>query len=271
MNRWFARLVQTCHDNEQSDAIFRALIALGSESVPPLLEALQNAREQALERVVEVLGQIGDERAIAPLIDLLIRTASEEDFFAGLINEPLLRRIERVLTNLGALAVEPLLPLLRHPAEKVRQVAATALAEVGDPRALDALTLALRDANWYVRQQAALGLGKMGDKRAVEALIAASQDRESLVRRAAIKALGEIAPEESIERLALMLQDSSPPVRLAAAQALSTVEDPVISAKPRQMRWRRWAGSLLQTLSASGTPWLATTGRNGNHSYLLVG
>lgn len=222
-----ARLVQTRHDNEQS-AIIRALITLGSESVPLLLEALQNTQGQALERVVEALGQTGDQRVVAPLIDLLIRTAGEENFFAGLINEPLLHRIERALTNLGALAVEPLLPLLQHPAEKVRQTAATALAQIGDPRALDALMFALGDASWYVRQQAALGLGRIGDERAVEALIHALGDKDPLVRRAATEALGNFAPEESLQWLVRMLKDGVYEVRLAAAQALSRLQDPAV-------------------------------------------
>ncbi len=223
------RLMEVCHDNEQSAGILRALVALGNVSIPPLLEALQSAKEQALEGIVEALGQIGDQRAIAPLVDLLVRTASEEDFFTVLASEPLLHQIRQALVTLGTPAVQSLLPLLQHPAEKVRQAAATALAQIGDPRALDALILALNDTDWYVRQQAALGLGKIGDERAVEVLTHALGDRDPLVRRAATEALGNLAPEKSLQWLGRMLKDGENEVRLAAAQALSRLQDPAVA------------------------------------------
>jgi HEAT repeat protein len=43
----------------------------------------------------------------------------------------------------------------------VRQAAATALGNIGDPRAGPALTRALRDPEKHVRQAAAGGLGKL--------------------------------------------------------------------------------------------------------------
>jgi HEAT repeat protein len=77
-----------------------------------------------------------------------------------------------------------------------------------------------------MREAAAAALGKMGDKRAVEPLSEALKDVDAGVRRAAADALGELNEPYSEEPLIGALIDHDGNVRLAAAEALEKFEHP---------------------------------------------
>jgi hypothetical protein len=97
-----------------------------------------------------------------------------------------------VLYRMGSLAVEPLVPLLKHPNEKIRQRAASLLASFGDPRSYEALEDGLHSQDEIVRMYSAMGLGKIGDRDAVDALLSALGDPSSNTRAAAAGALGRM-------------------------------------------------------------------------------
>ena len=71
----------------------------------------------------------------------------------------------------------------------VRKAAAEALGQIGDPRTVEPLIAALKDADKGVRWVAASALGQIGDERAVESLVAVLNDSSWIVCRAAAKAL----------------------------------------------------------------------------------
>jgi HEAT repeat protein len=75
----------------------------------------------------------------------------------------------------------------------VRRAAAEALGQIGDPRAVEALTSALDDESAAARQAAAEALGQIGDPDAVEPLIGALNDQNAKVRVAAAAALDGLA------------------------------------------------------------------------------
>jgi HEAT repeat protein len=60
------------------------------------------------------------------------------------------------------------------------------------PKAVDALVIALKDADADVREQAAFALGQIGDARAIDGLTAALKDANADVRQQAAFALGQI-------------------------------------------------------------------------------
>ena len=80
-----------------------------------------------------------------------------------------------------------------------RWAAAGTLGRLGDARAIEPLTTALRDEYSAVRDAAAKALGQLGDARAVEPLTAALGDEHSSVRKAAAEALDRLGwkPEEN--------------------------------------------------------------------------
>jgi len=74
----------------------------------------------------------------------------------------------------------------------VREAAADALGEIGDPRAVEPLIAALGDPDGDVREAAAEALGTIGDPRAVGPLTAALKDPSGGVRQEAEKALARL-------------------------------------------------------------------------------
>ncbi|TAN62652.1 DEAD/DEAH box helicase [bacterium] len=103
-------------------------------------------------------------------------------------------------------AVPALIEALKDEYQLVSQLAAEALGELKDPRAVLPLIMVLRDKDedWLVRQAAAEALGELKDLRAVSALIEALKDE--YVRSIAVQALGKIVEElPQAEKQALSL------------------------------------------------------------------
>jgi len=110
----------------------------------------------------------------------------------------------------------------------VRLAAAEGLGGLEDPRAVEALSKALRtDESVEVRRMAAWALGEIEDAAGVPALSDALRaDRDEEVRRMSAWALGEIESAAAVEALGAALKDSSPEVRKTAVWALGEIESP---------------------------------------------
>jgi HEAT repeat protein len=162
----------------------------------------------------------------------------------------------RVLGKVGALAVGPLSAALKDPSAGVREAAAKALGEIGDPGAVEGLSAALTDSSAGVRQSAAKALERIGwtsqsgqtgeayrlvqqrdwagcvrlGAPAVDPLLAALKRRDRRVRASAAEALGKIASPRAAKALVATLGDSDQNVRRAATEALVRIMAP--AAKP---------------------------------------
>jgi len=113
-------------------------------------------------------------------------------------------RAADALGSMGETACEPLLKLLVYPKMHVRIGAIEALSEIKSPRSVDPLIRTLAaDENHEVRWVAALALGEIGDKRAIPSLLVSLKDEGRYVRYGAVKAL------EQIGRLAETDQESA--------------------------------------------------------------
>jgi HEAT repeat protein len=145
----------------------------------------------------------------APAAEALVLLLGDED--AGIVSDA-----EKLLASIGAPAVEPLIAGLQFTAQQhkyygdVRERAADALAEIGDPRAVEALVIALKDkGHRFVRVSAACALGKIGNARAVEPLITALGDDENAVSAFAADALVALG-EPAVEPLMAMFKSETP-------------------------------------------------------------
>jgi HEAT repeat protein len=200
-------------DVEAREAAARALEDLGDQrAVQPLITALQDENSVMRQLAAERLGELGDAEAVGPLI---IALRDEE----GAVRW----RAVEALGKIGDYrAIESLIGALQDEDSAVRWSAAWALCELGGP-VVEPLTVALQDGSSAIRQSVARSLGMIGDPRAVEALIAALQDQDSSVRRLAAWALHQIDDPRAVQPLIAALRDEDEDVRWSALEALVNI------------------------------------------------
>ena len=163
------------------------------------------------------LGDIGDSRAVEPLI-------------AALKNEELSGvrwKAAEALSKIGAPAVNALIGALCHPDDDVRWKAAIALGEIGDPRAVEPLITLLCDEDRFVKGRAAHALGMIGEA-AVDPLIRALREGDGNLRWGAAIALGKIRDTRAIEPLIRALADKYENVRAESATSLAGIGKPAL-------------------------------------------
>ncbi len=95
-----------------------------------------------------------------------------------------------------------------------------ALGKIGDIRAHDVLTEAVRSREFFIRANAAQALGRIGDKESVPLLRNLINDENYLVRVLAVAALFELGQEDTKGPLLGFLRDNDPAVRAAAAEEI---------------------------------------------------
>ena len=155
------------------------------------------------------LGEMGDERAIAPLITALrdsewnVREAAQD-----------------ALAQVGPPAVEPLIKALRE--YQIRTYVIEVLGKIKDERVLDPLMAQLRNEEFKdVATKALVGVGLP----AVERLMSVLNDKDKNVRKHAVMALGDIGISEAVEPLIDATKDEDWAVRLQAMAGLDKIGD----------------------------------------------
>lgn len=164
--------------------------------------------QEAYGAVVE-LGRLGGDRAL----ELLIGALGRKDGVARSAARELGR-------NRDPRALKPLASLLENP--DASQAAAEALIAFGAP-AVDVLVEALKNPDAHTRRLAAAALGDIADKRAVEPLaLVAQSDEDYAVRTAAVAALGELKDPRAVWAIVavLKLRDETAPEQQAALEQL---------------------------------------------------
>ena len=188
-----------------------------ARAVPALLDTVQATTTEdgdVREVALRALARIGDPVAVPPLIEALKRA---EGWLAP--------RIADILGRHGDLVVEPMITFLdeetRHPA---RAWAAAVLGEVRAPRSYPVLVKSLNDLDDEVRAKSAGALGRLGDPRAVPHLLdRLLTDPIPFVRARIAGALGQFAGDEVIERLVRSLGDPAWWVRMRSVEALEQI------------------------------------------------
>lgn len=203
----------------KKDPIVRrdAAVALGqlgdARAVEPLLEALTDTEADVRVGVAGALGLLGDLSAVEPLI----RALQDEDPGARAAAASALGQLGPVLAGVAdARAVAPLIAALQDGFAAVRDGSATALGQMG-ALAVQPLLTALRGQDLAVRKGATQALVKIGPP-AIEPLIAALED--PLLRGMAVTMLGRIGDVRAVEPLIAVLRADTEPVRRSAAETL---------------------------------------------------
>ena len=170
---------------EQKDQAEKRLIGIGKHAVQPLVNEMKGPDRAMRGTAALILGKIGGEEVLQPLINAL----KDEDACAG------------AAAGLGELgdreAVDELIDALRD--EDAVRAAAEALGKIGDVRAVEPLIRVLQDfyEDDAAHAAAANALGMIGDSRAAEPLRQVMEtDKNPLVREAARLSLDKLAHQE---------------------------------------------------------------------------
>ena len=188
-------LIKELENEDLKDEVLAALIEMRGVAVLPMLDALKNGTDEIRVKVADALGQIGDRRAIVPLIE-------------ALDNDPF---------------------------KEVKALAAVSLGNMRARGMGNGAVFALTDALSYddtTATNAAEALGKIGvsTEDAVQKLIIIAMEKQmrETLRIAAITALWQLKPEEATQPMLLLMfsDETSPVIRANAVKVLSRIKDP---------------------------------------------
>jgi len=179
--------------DELGETVSEVLKEVGEPAVMPLIGILSGDDEPIIWEVSKILGEIGDERAVRPLITLLL-DESKDDYKRGHYVAVALGRIG----NTGA--VKPFIQLVsKHNEDLLTCMSVRALGDISDDKAVEPLIAILEDEGTadclHLRMETCWALGKIRDVRAIESLIRILGDlRNNLaaVRDAAASALVQL-------------------------------------------------------------------------------
>lgn len=149
------------------------LINIGAPAVDTLIPYTKSDNYSIVSCVVSVLGSIGDERAVEPLITLLKN--DENELFCD--------TTQSALAQLGTPSVEPLIKLIQddktYANSSAQEYAAETLGDIKDPQAIKPLLKLLDHKDVYIRIAAARGLGEFKDDR-VDSCMAEAISKQKL-------------------------------------------------------------------------------------------
>ena len=165
--RCFPMLLKALKDREWKARKFSAFLLgkiMVKEAVEPLIETLRDQDSWVRQSAAEALGKLKDEKAVKDLMRCLADPELEVRGESALS-----------LGKLKAMEAVPRLIKLLRDAPSVRENAAQALGEIGDPSSAEALIETLEDFSDTVRIKAAEALGKIKCTKAVDPLFKAGQ------------------------------------------------------------------------------------------------
>ena len=235
-----------------------AIEALGatnsSRAVERVIEALSDSNTNVRSAAVRALGDSSSEGAVPHLLALLRDESGDLRAQAGVSlarlgpialpglisalrdGKPYVRQLAAsALGDIGSReAVAPLIDLVSSDQSGARPEAIEALGKIGDPAAIAPILSVLRTASVAARKKAIVALARFRDPRVIDALTAALMDQNEDVRRSAAAGLGDVGDERVVARLERLADnDSSSDVRAAAVQAIERIrQDQGLGIKP---------------------------------------
>ena len=208
-------------DDEVDFVRISAARALGllddQRAVEPLIGLLDEENLNLRSAGVVSLGRIGGERAADALVEVL-RNRDEE-----------LRVRRSAARYLGAMedgrAVDAMIEVLNPPGESTCSFTVTALVQTGDKRAVEPLMAIMMDEDEFpgIRSRAARAMAEIGDEKAIGALTEFVAKGAESERRYAIRALGHTGDERFVEIILPHLKRKDSTTRATAASAVESL------------------------------------------------
>jgi HEAT repeat protein len=229
-------------DNE---AIRRAL----PESVDPasasgrIIESLPGVGPSELVAIARVLGWLGDDLAIAHLVDMVmldppvgsaaadalrrVGPRATPQLLHAIRESDSIRRL-RLLPIIGYASgsITDLLVCLDDPEADVRVRACEALARLGNPAAVSALFRLIGERDGRVSQAAAAAIQSLGSLETKRLALEQARSTDTRTRRAALRIISYFGYPEGLDVLIAAMQDDDEKIREAAIYGLPLVDDP---------------------------------------------
>ena len=218
-------LVDALHHGERNvrAAAADALGKLGGDSAAqPLTRVLEyDWSYRPPVHAVRALARIGTDRAWDALFERLHLLIPDRAYYAAMWEIEKAGELRAVPELVGILE-RALEGIMVNP-EGIAAVTARTLARLDHTEVVDGLRAEFEDplTDPWRRPVAALALGQFRDQRAVESLIHSLQDDDSRLRRAAANALGQLGDAGSIGPLEDLIDDKDSEVRCAVDYALN--------------------------------------------------
>ncbi|MBN1756223.1 HEAT repeat domain-containing protein [bacterium] len=196
-------------DPRKSEVIKASLIRIGQAAVEPLLREIARSEENAA-LATYLLGEIGDNRALVPL---LIQLRS--------YNPELRAAAARALGALNdSLAIPQLLHALSDSVTSVKRYAALSLGKLRAVNAIDELIQTMKDQHYSVRYSASYALVDIGGEYLCNKLIELLNRSEGNFKFHLIETLGALKHPEVLPTLLDLLEDPSYETRGFSCEAL---------------------------------------------------
>jgi HEAT repeat protein len=255
----------------------RAALALGkirdAKAIPPLLHALKDPEDEVRIAACLALSSFKDPSTFDDITNVLlddpkidVRQAAARalgdtqhpaalpylmealhDSFWWYEREYAAVDLLSAIEKMGIAAVPPLIEALREKEGTVRKFAAALLGQLGDPRGIEPLGMALYDLHHEVGKVAAESLARFGVP-ALDVLVEALSHPEMWIRIHSIEALAKIKDSRITPFLLQMLSDPEREVRKHVIVSLGRLKDPRSSPALQELVANR-ADRELHTLA----------------------
>jgi len=192
-----------------------ALAEIGDNAVEMMLEYLRGPNEDIRDGCLRALVKTGN-NGLQKLFDEIIRMDDNHRFL-----------IRRSIVKIGSRVVEPLMRLFKLKNPEILAFSASALGEIGNPRAVPVLVSGLSHEDWNVRRSSAYALTEIGE-RGVDKIAEALKDGNDDVRYWVTRILESIG-EPGVPFLVKALKDANREIRFFAAKALGTSFDTTVA------------------------------------------
>ncbi|MBZ0284819.1 MAG: HEAT repeat domain-containing protein [Anaerolineae bacterium] len=197
---------------------WKAIYALGqlgdARAIEPLIAALKDPEHDVRRLAVHALGKLGDNRILEPLSQLL--------------NDPnpdVRTYIADTLWRFGSDGLDSLIEMTKDEDIRVQQAAIDAIGKIRDTRATQAVINVLKsNSSSHVRSVAAHVLGKMEQRDAQKHLTKALKDKDPRVRSSTVIGLWKLGNRKNIPLIVKALDDDDPNVRYCAALSLGKLQ-----------------------------------------------
>jgi len=190
-------------DESVSDTARNALLKLEKLwSYDLFITGLESKSYQIQTFSIDALSKIGDEKAVTPIINKLIKINYKEDppEILGDLMVDYYSAVEAI-QNFGTPAVPQLIELIQNSDDQLCLFGVESLKEIPDTRALEPLINLMGHSEKDIRESAIIALGNIKGTKAIPAIIKALDDKDRDIRIAASKALCQIGDPRGILQL----------------------------------------------------------------------